>query len=140
MSLRDDVLPIINDGWSLAAEFWYTTYSFTVRTRTWSPAVGNGTATNSDLVIAPRPPVKELAAGRRFKVGPIIPEHGTGGYTPQQLNPGAFLAEGNTTVEIVHLLTGPDGVARACQIVDFDASDPGEYLLTLEIIDPREPL
>lgn len=139
MALRDDVLPIINDGWSLAAEFWYTTYSLTIRTRTWSRSVGSGTTTDSDITIDPQPPVKELNAGKRLKVGPIIPAHAGGGYTPQQLDPGAYLPEGNTTVEILHVVTGPDGVVRDYHLVDIDSSDPGEYLLTLEIVDPREP-
>ncbi len=139
MSLRQDVLPIIQDGWELAAEFWYETYALTIRTRTWAPQVGDGAHTDSDITIEPNPPVKELEGGKSLKVGPIIPSHTGGGYTPQQLNPAGYLAATNTTVEILHVVTGPDGVPRDFVLTHFDTSDPGEYILTLEALDPVAP-
>jgi hypothetical protein len=136
MALRDDVLPIINDGWSLAAEFWYTTYTVKVRTRTWTPRIGVGTYTDSDLTITPNPPVKEQSE-RVIVVGPVIPSHATGGYTMQQLNPAAYLANTNTTVEILHVVTNEDGTARDYLLTHIDSGDPGEFMLTLETLDRR---
>jgi hypothetical protein len=136
MALRDDVLPIINDGWTLAAEFWYTTHTVVVRTRTWATRLHVGAYTDSDLTLDPKPPVKETGE-RTLLVGPVIPAHDGGGYTPQQLNPVAYLPNTNRNVEILHVVTGDDGVERLYLLTQFDTSDPGEYMLTLEKLDRR---
>lgn len=139
MSLRDDVLPIISAGWGIVDDLGFSPYTVKVRTKTWSIAIGNGTATNSDLTISPNPPVKEENAGQSLTVGPIIPSHAGGGYTPQQINPVAYLPATNKTVQVFYVVTGPDGVERGYKATDIDTSDPVEYTLKLIALDRAIP-
>lgn len=60
MSLRSDLVPVVDAGRQLAADLGLRQRTVTIRTRTWSGSrVGSGTATDSDLVLSPPPRVGE---------------------------------------------------------------------------------
>lgn len=115
----------------------YTT-SVTIRTRTNSGGrVGaEGVKTDSDLVITPRPKVREVSqreiagSGGRYvagdvKVGPITPAHSGGGYTEAQLAPTA----GTNGVQVIYVLAG--GVAGEYLRVDLQTDRALSYFLVL---------
>ncbi len=90
----------------------------TVRTRTWSGSVlGQGTPTDSDLVLNPWYPVRYITAaevatsGGQYEVGDILVDHITpsngssAGYTPEQLKPTVT----TDNVEILYVIVGSHG-------------------------------
>jgi len=107
------------------------TNTLTIRTRTWSgSSLGEGTATDSDLVLAPHYPIRYITAaevlssGGQYEIGDlavnhITPSNGAGvGYTPAQLKPVVL----TDNVEVIYLIVGAHG---------------GEYVLkTLETYRP----
>lgn len=110
----------------------------TVRTRTWSGSVvGEGTYTDSDLVLPARYPVRAMTqqdvfgdAGRYelgdIYVNHITPSDGAGtGYTKAQLLPDVT----TNNVEIIHVITGPDGGNYRC--IDFQNYRPFSIRLVL---------
>lgn len=129
MSLIDDVLPVVQDGWQLVADLGLAPYSVTVRSYVWSGGeVGLGTQTPSDLAIAPNPVVKEVAGREELIVGPIIPTHAKGGYTKAQLVPPDASAG-----EYRYLVTGPNGTHEYA-FGDIDTSDPVGWMLRLVLV------
>lgn len=115
MSLRTDLLPVIDELRGLAGptQFDIRTTAVSVRTRVWSGGKpGLGSATDTDLVLSPRPKVRELnqsevaGSGGAFeagdvRVGPITPQYTGGGYTIAQIAP-----DGAAGTEILYVLTG----------------------------------
>lgn len=94
------------------------TNRLTIRTRTWSGSVlGEGTATDSDLVLAAHYPIRYISAeevsssGGQYEIGDlsvnhITPSNGAGvGYTPTQLKPHVT----DDNVELIYLVTGEHG-------------------------------
>ncbi len=60
MSLRDDLLPVVDAGRQLAEELGLRQRSVSTRLRVWSGGVvGRGTPTDTDTVISPAPKVRE---------------------------------------------------------------------------------
>lgn len=124
MSLRDDLLPLVDELRALPGELGFRPFtSVVLRTRTWSgEEPGDGTPTDVNLALETGGQVVKVAqltsrevqasAGRYtqadFKVGPLTPQHTredttTGGYTPTQLAPSTTARN----VERHIILTGP---------------------------------
>jgi hypothetical protein len=130
VSLRDDVLPIINAGWQTVQDLGFAPATVTVRTATWSSGeVGTGTATYSDLLLSPNPLVEEKDEGRKLVVGPIQPSHSGGGYTFAQLRPTMSAGQ-----EFYYVITGVNGTHNY-ELMSIDSTSPSglfvEYMLNL---------
>lgn len=60
MALRDDLLPVVDAGRTLAKSLGLRQRTVSTRLRVWSGGVvGRGTATDTDTVISPAPKVRE---------------------------------------------------------------------------------
>ena len=61
MTIRADLIPVVDDARSLVADLGLRRYTVAVRTRVWSgDKIGSGTATDTDLTIEPPPKVERL--------------------------------------------------------------------------------
>lgn len=134
MTVRDNILPLLNNARTKLVALGgvcYRTNAVTIRRRVWSGSrVGEGSVTNTDLVITPRPRVEDVS-GREIagsggtyqdgdiKIHKITPAYSGGGYTPAQLYPAVT----TDNEEIVVVLVGSAGTT-ICTIVDvkFDAA------------------
>lgn len=164
MSLRDALLPVMDQLRGLPQVFGLRRYAVTIRRRVWSGAsVGDGTPTNQSIVLSPIPRVRNsfssatlspealqyiLANGnviddRYYKVDRITPAYSSGGvsggYTPAQLrtraNPDVMNVE-----EIVELV-GDDGFKRDCVQVTFEQDRAFGYSMLVHETDrPRVAL
>lgn len=133
MSLRDDVLPTIQDGWSLVQEFGFTRWTVTVRTRAWSSGeVKLGTPTESDTVLTPNPWVTERGDGTLYLEG-ITPTHTSGGYSHAQLRPPS-----SAGVEYYYVVSGPNGT-HSYDLASIDDSDAAEIKLLLTPLQRQKP-
>jgi hypothetical protein len=143
MSLRSSALKTANILRSLASKpaiDIYTT-SVTVRRRTWTGGrIGaEGGKSDDDLVLTPRPRVRELnqreitGSGGRYtagdvKVGPLTPAHDANpgvGYTEAQLAPIAP----TSGVEILYVLEG--GITGHYSRLDLQTDRAFSYWLIL---------
>lgn len=130
-TLSDDVLPIISDGWQIVEDLGFSPHTVTVRTITYAEGeVGLGPGVESDLLIEPNPPVKEMANGQELRIGPITPSYGAGGYTFAQLRP----TDTTAGVEFYYIVTGPMG-SRRCQLLDIETSESFEMMLRVAVLD-----
>ncbi len=117
VSARTSLLAMIDAARSIAGPdgLDLRTNFLTIRTRTWSGSViGDGTPTDSDLVLPKHYPVRYVTAaeiavsGGQYEIGDIAvnhitPSNGAGvGFTPTQLKP--LVTEDN--VELIYLITG----------------------------------
>lgn len=143
MTLRDDLLPLANTLRTLGDTFGVYDVDVVVRVRTYSGAVNaNGTtlSSTSSTTLSPRPKVRRISEGDgsffgggtldasngklladELEVGPITPDHATGGYTLAELAPAG------ASNKRVDLLIG--GVAY--EIFDADSSKP--FRITLKV-------
>lgn len=136
MSLSDDVLPIISRGWQIVQDLGFSPHTVTVRTVTWSGGeAGLGDPAESDLLIEPNPPIKEVANGEELIVGPITPSYGSGGYTFAQLRPADTGADG---VEFYYVVTGAEGTNNY-QLVDITTQESFEIMLRLRSLNRLLP-
>ncbi len=137
MTLRDELLPVLNEARTLVADLGMRQVRVIVRTTTWSGgAPQTGVATNSDREIVPRPRVNGLAGDPTLQVV-VTPAHSgppSGGYTPAQLNVGSA-----TGIEYVYVVIGPDAVERPYKLLKMTTPRPFRYLLELESLDRRKP-
>jgi hypothetical protein len=130
MTLRDDVLPLVNMGRQIVDDLGLRTTTVALRTRTWSSGVvGRGTTTDVDVEITPRPKV-ERRGDLDLLVGPITPAFSLGGYTVEQLN-GVDTAG----VERLFVVTGPSNVNRLYVLHRIEAEEPFRYMLWLSLFD-----
>lgn len=117
MGLRTSLLRIVDSCRKLSGPDFadIRVNQLTVRTRTWSgDFVGNGTFTDSDLVLPARYPIRYLtvqevfSAAGAYEVGDVIVDHITPfdgvstGYTKEQLRPQFDV----NNIEVIHFLTG----------------------------------
>jgi hypothetical protein len=117
MSFRTDFYPLLDELRSLAgpSEFDIRLNQLTIRTRTWSGTiVGEGTSTDSDLVLPAHYPVRFMtaqeisSAAGEYEVSDLLVDHITPfdgvsvGYTKDQLRPQPT----SDNVEIIYILTG----------------------------------
>lgn len=121
------------------AELGLWRYDVIIRTRTWSGIYsGEGTPTDVDVLVAPRPRVKVLttqdvaSSGGTYREGDfrvdlITPRSPAGtGYTPAQLN----LRPSGINQDVTVILSGDEGTIE-CQIVEFRFDDPFNYVLVV---------
>ena len=134
MSIRDNVLPKLDVARTKIAQVGLRNMTVTLRRRTWSGArVGDGTPSDSDIVLVPSPRVRFLSpAGqqmtaimqsggsirdRYYKIDKITPRYANtdgsvGGYTPQELR--MRVGPDVEAVEPIVVLVGDDGMLREC--------------------------
>lgn len=117
MSLRDELLPVVNDARALVDGLGLRLFDVRVEVRSWSGTrIGAGVLTTaSTLTLEPRPRVRDVSArevassggtlrnGDR-RITAITPTHAGGGYTPDQLRPAITGQQ-----ERVYVITGADG-------------------------------
>ena len=138
MSLRDDLLPVVDQVRGIPGALGIRGTSVRVLRRTWSGGRrGSGTASDATVAdLAAKYKVRlvtmrEIASsGGKFeagdvRVGPITPsDGGSVGYTPEELAP-----TGGSGDEIVHQLTGE--LAGEYRLVATDFAAALHYTLTL---------
>jgi hypothetical protein len=97
VSLRDDLIPVVDDGRQLAADLGFRVRSVSTRLRVWSGgAAGRGTAEDTDAEILPPPKVREPPArlvsetGGRFEEGDVIVSKISATYEESDLTGGAL--------------------------------------------------
>ena len=119
MSLRTDLIPVVDAGRTLAQDLGFRQRSVTVRTREWSGGkIDSGTATDIDVTLSPWPKVSEpparlvADAPGQYEAGDVIVSKISATYEEADLNP---LPVAGT--EIIWLVIGLDGVAREYKIV-----------------------
>jgi hypothetical protein len=133
VSLRDDLLPVVNDGRQIIDDLGFRTHTVTVRTRTWAgarPGLPTPTSyTDSVLALTPAPRVRqvssqEVAQSGGFlstgdvRIDRITPQYAGGGYTPDQLDPSLGGTAAN--VEVVYRLTGPLAADYTIKSANYD--------------------
>lgn len=141
MSLRDEILPDLDELRDLANEFGLRRYSLTLRTRTWSGGQpGMGTPTDTDVVVDPPPKVrllttKEIADSGGtyqkgdFKVEKMTPRYTSptaGGFSPAMLQ----IAPGGSAQDVAWVLTGDEG-AIECTAIEFHFDKAFNYWMVL---------
>lgn len=140
MSIRTSALKLANKLRALPSSTGvdiYTT-SVTIRTKTWTSGRrgAEGPVTTSDVVLTPRPKVREIKqreiadSGGRYesgdvKIGPVTPSNAVGGYTPSQLTPRAT-ASG---IEYVYVLSG--GITGEYKLVELVSDRALSYYLVV---------
>jgi hypothetical protein len=140
MSIRSSALKLAGKLRALPSSPGVDIYmtSVTIRTRTWAGGRVNaeGGYSDSNILITPRPKVREVAqreitgAGGRYeagdvKVGPITPTYSGGGYTIAQLAPTAS----SNGVEILYVLAG--AIAGDYKRIDLQTDRALSYFLIL---------
>lgn len=143
-TLRDLLLPVVDQLRFLPNLFGLRRYSVTIRQRTWSgSSPGEGTSTNTDTLINPPPKVRVLtpkevaASGGTYREGDYLIEKITpqfsplisggttsGGFTPDQLNVRPV-----TNNQDVCLVMSDDQGQFECEIVKVDFGRPFNYWL-----------
>lgn len=149
MSLRDDLLPVVDSLRQLPNTLGVSRYAVTIRRRSWSGgAPGLGNATDTDTVLTPSPNVRVLTSKevadsggtyregdfRVFGITPAYSGSTSGGYTPAQLDP----RPNGPQEDVCYLLTGDDGIAREAQLVKLMTDKPFGYELVLRLIRPGQ--
>jgi len=138
-TLREDFLPVVDDARAIVDGYGLRTHGLTIRTRTWlSGTPGDGSYADSDLVITPRPKIREAtmrevaASGGLMDVGDFIvtkitPAYAGGGYTRDQLQPTVRGA----AVEHIYIVT--DGPAACeCTLSDLTLTKNFGYEMKLK--------
>ena len=136
-TLREALLPTVNDLRGISAELGLRRYRLFIRRRTWTgakPGLGNFTNVDTEVVPPPRimhpklqstDPHEIAGAAGSFREGdyfvsnitPAFYQDGlqVGGYTPDDLRPRPATA----SEEIVYVLRGDDGTTECTLIEDF---------------------
>lgn len=130
-------LRALADGVRVVAEF-IRTNQLTIRTRTWSGSfVGDGTATDVDLVLPPRYKVRHVlmkevfGSGGAYETSDVLVDHITpydgvsAGYTPAQLRPVVTAQN----VQVLYLILGEHGGEYS--LVECRTYRPFTYQLVL---------
>ena len=139
MTLRTDLLPVVDTLRALTGPgvLDIRTAQLTIRTRVWSGGtVGEGSPTDSDLVIPKQYKVAHLSAkeiassGGRFedeslKFGPITPAFTGGGYAPNDLKPVVTTDD----TEVIYSLSGQTSGEYA--LAALHTEQPFSYMLYL---------
>jgi hypothetical protein len=147
MTLRDELLPLIDDLRGIAGDLGMHRFQVWVRTVTWSGArigLGNKTTTDTRLLVGGQDPkVKVLKdesivagaddlQGAEFEIGPLTPSFGTGGYTLDTLDP----SQSSTPTQYYFLLKGPGLPTNGllCQKTQDDVGKPLRYVFRVRSI------
>lgn len=143
MTLRDDLLGVIDSARGIAADLGMHQVLVSIRTRTWSEGrMQSGIPTDVTLIISPTPHVRGSSGDPEVLCGPITPAYPAtntmpaGGYTPAQLNPSQ--ANG---IQYFYSIAFNDGVTRNYVVQDrgLDTSTPMRYMLKLKALDRGVP-
>ena len=141
MTLREDVLPIVEAGRQIIDDLGFRVFTVQILTRTWSEGkVGVGTCSDALETILPNPKVVEKEGGKKLLIGPITPFYAVGsggGYTAEDLR--AVDAAG---VQRKWKVTGPFASGRTAvygAVTDIDTSKPLRYMITLTVSDRDAP-
>lgn len=109
MTLRDDLVPVVDETRAIVDELGFRPYIVVVRTRTWSGSEpGRGSVTNSDLTLSPKPKVADVperlvhGSAGKYESGDRIVSRISATYTRAQLDGGAIAAN----KEVVWLIDG----------------------------------
>jgi len=151
VTLRDELLPVLNELRGIGDELGLRPITVTVRERLYSLPPGTVgavvTATNN-TALTPTPAVRLARQHRddeailegpyadatgqprslRFEVGPITPAHVGGGYAAAQLMPG----DTETRRVTIVLAGGQHGAGEEYRVVRVDDTKPFRIMLTLE--------
>lgn len=107
MTLRDDVIPVVDDARQLIDDLGLRLDTVQTRRRSWSGGQpGSGTATNTDVAITPKPRVKDVPerwihnAPGRYERGDKMVTRISATYTRAQLT-GGTLAAGEEFVWLI---------------------------------------
>lgn len=151
MSLRDDLLPVLDEVRGLAGELGLRTITVTVRVRVYSAppgVVGAAVTSTTSTTLTPTPRVRPARVQRddeavvdgpftdstgqprllRYEVGPITPAYPGGGYTVASLMPSDDLTRRVTIV----LAGGQHGDGEEYSVVRVDDTKPFRVMLTVE--------
>jgi hypothetical protein len=122
MTLRDDLLPVMQTARGVIDGLGFRTSDVTIEVRFWpSGRIGTPDATSYTVETTlalknPRPRVRQLSSqeiassGGQYeqadvRIDKLTPQWAQGGYTPAQLAPS--VDPGDQSREVVYLLTGP---------------------------------
>ncbi len=141
-TLREDLLPTVDDGRALVDDLGFRTSSLTIRTRTWSGEPGVSAQVDDDLVITPPPKIRQVtgrevagSAGRYeegdLRADKITPSYSGGGYTPAQLKP-----DGADGVEVLYIVGGPNAGEYTLQDDDFTKNFGYTLILRRKLTNP----
>jgi hypothetical protein len=137
MSLRDDLLPVVDAARAIAGELGFRRYQVWARRTTFSgprPGYGPSTVTETRLLVGGRDPKvrvlrsKDIVAGTpemadaTFEIGPLTPEFAGGGVAESSINP----EKTSTPTTLLFRIVGP-GLPSAgilCQRFDDDVDRP----------------
>ncbi len=134
-TLRDSLLPVINNCRRIIDDLGFRTARVIVRTKTWtSGRIQTGDAFVEDLELDPVPSVVGTAGDPKLTVTKLTPSFARGGYTPAQLNPAD-----SPGVEFVYIIIGPDEVERAYRLAQIDLTGSLGYTLKLEALNRAVP-
>lgn len=144
-TLRDEMLPVVDELRGLPVEFGIRAYSVVIRRRAWpsgTPGLPVGSSpVVTDLELSPAPRVRQLAqwevdgSGGRYRSGDlrierITPKYDGGGYTPADLCPVPQPGE-----DVCYVLTGREG-ALECTLVGEVFERPFGYAVTVRRVTP----
>lgn len=134
MALREDLLPVFNAARTLIQDFGLRTSRVWVRRGSWDGGeIHLGSLENEDTEILPRPKVEPVGS-HSLKVSRITPDHATGGWTPQELNPPMVAGEDSHFV-----VRMPDGGTRPYRLVEINQTRNFGYELILQALDRANP-
>lgn len=156
MSLRDELLPVIEEAYGLLEEFGLRKVRVWIRAEASTQPYGTGgVVVGSDVEITPRPRVAkaqgqpgffgaELSAAydgraerRRFTVGPIVRKHAAGGVTVEDLFPAAATPSARPLIILADDATdgelGTEGRAFKVERVTVR-----QFSLVLEVVEADE--
>ena len=139
-TLRDNLLPVVQLGRTIASDLGLRTNVVKLRTRTWTggangPEIGVGAFVDVDETITPAPKLTHTESQRIKTV--VTPAFSGGGYTPEQLNPSQ--ADLGVGTEHFWVIVSPDGGERHYRVEDFNQRRAFGYYITLAPLDATAP-
>lgn len=152
MSLKDDLLPVVDALKAIPGELGFRPFQVWVRTTTYAgPRVGVGarSVTETQLLVGGQNPKvrevksKDVVAGTpelmdaTFDIGPLTPEFAGGGVAESTVNP----EKTGTPTTILFRLVGPglpdDGLL--CQRISDDLDRPLRHMIRVKSVARRAP-
>lgn len=152
MSLKDDLLPLVDDVRAIAGELGFRPFQVWARKTTYSGSrVGDGspTVTETRLLVGRQDPKvreiksKDVIAGSQeftsavYEIGPLTPEFPGGGIAESTINPQ--LTGVPTTFVFVLKGRGLPTEGLLCQRVDEDSDRPLRTMIRVQSIGRKRP-
>jgi hypothetical protein len=154
MSLKDDLLPIVDDARGIAGELGFRPYQVWVRKAEYTGAhtslsVGTRTVTETRLLVGGQDPKvrevtrKDLVAGTaelvdaEYEIGPLTPEFAGGGVSENTINPDKT----SSRIEVTFLLKGPGMPTEGllCKRVGDHVARPLRYVIRVKSTGRKRP-